>query len=691
METANLSYLLSWLHPVWNVLLVALGIGLVIFVHELGHFAVAKWVGVVVERFSIGFGPILWSMKRGETEYALSAIPFGGYVKMLGEAPESSQDDNPGSYSNQSVPKRMAIISAGVVMNVLFGFIGFLIVFNIGMPYIPAVIGLVQPGGPAWVVGMERGDIIRQVNGKNVIEFQSFQQAVMLTKPGDERGLALQVKRAGKLLDLTVYPEMRELAPQIGVTGPLDLKVGPKPAVVPASAAARSTGQRIQPGDRITHVDDIEVDYPKFAHYLARHAADSIRVRVSREGDDGAQRVEVTIGPQYFRDLGLQLGMPTITAVRKGSPAARAKNEKEVSTPLQVGDKIKNVRVSTEDRSIDPLRLPELMAGLAADPLRLPDLMAGLAADESTKRVTIEIRRQLQESQGEQDLSMIVELEDRPAWIMPPLRPGDPLTVPALGIAYQFLPLVTEEPVQGSPAAKAGIKKDDLITGAVLETVEDPAAQGKKNKIETEITIDEETPGFPFLFWALQERPESRVKLKITRGDGPLIETKFFSPEFDPSWPSPIRGIILTRLTDEYPPQGFKGSVVLGCAKSIDTLQKIYLTLRRLLINRSVSHKALSGPVMILWVGYLEASMSIADLINFLAILSINLAVINFLPIPILDGGHMVFLAWEWIRGKRASERVLMAANYCGLMLIISLALFVTFQDVLRLVGSANG
>ena len=68
-----------------SVLLVAIGIGLVIFFHELGHFAVAKWCDVYVERFSIGFGPILWSRKYGETEYALSAIPFGGYVKMLGQ------------------------------------------------------------------------------------------------------------------------------------------------------------------------------------------------------------------------------------------------------------------------------------------------------------------------------------------------------------------------------------------------------------------------------------------------------------------------------------------------------------------------------------------------------------------------------------------------------------------------------
>jgi len=102
-----------------QILYAAIGLGLVIFFHELGHFAVAKWCNVFVERFSIGFGPILWSFKKGETEYALSAIPFGGYVKMLGQddmdpsqltAEEIALD--PRSYSAKNVPQRMAIISA---------------------------------------------------------------------------------------------------------------------------------------------------------------------------------------------------------------------------------------------------------------------------------------------------------------------------------------------------------------------------------------------------------------------------------------------------------------------------------------------------------------------------------------------------------------------------------------------------
>ncbi len=113
-----------------NVLSVALGLGLVIFFHELGHFAVAKWCNVHVERFSIGIGPILWSRQKGETEYALSALPFGGYVKMLGQddmdpnqMTSSEIAENTRSYSAKSVPQRMAIISARTEMAISSGVI----------------------------------------------------------------------------------------------------------------------------------------------------------------------------------------------------------------------------------------------------------------------------------------------------------------------------------------------------------------------------------------------------------------------------------------------------------------------------------------------------------------------------------------------------------------------------------------
>src|SRR5580704_16908637 len=138
-----------------SILAVLIGIGLVIFFHELGHFAVAKWCGVFVERFSIGFGPILWSRKYGDTEYALSAIPFGGYVKMLGQddmdpsqltSEELARD--PRSYMAKPVIQRMAIISAGVTMNILTGVMFYAIAFGHGIETAPSHVGSLLAGYP---------------------------------------------------------------------------------------------------------------------------------------------------------------------------------------------------------------------------------------------------------------------------------------------------------------------------------------------------------------------------------------------------------------------------------------------------------------------------------------------------------------------------------------------------------------
>src|SRR5690606_31275150 len=135
-------------------------------------FAVAKWCQVQVERFSIGFGPILWSRKWGETEYALSAIPFGGYVKMLGQddldpGQESSGEvaENPRSYTAKTVPQRMAIISAGVIMNVITGFLFYVIAMRMGTQGLGNEVGSVPPGIRAWKAGIQQDDELVSING----------------------------------------------------------------------------------------------------------------------------------------------------------------------------------------------------------------------------------------------------------------------------------------------------------------------------------------------------------------------------------------------------------------------------------------------------------------------------------------------------------------------------------------------
>ncbi len=145
-------------------------LGLLIFVHELGHFTVAKWAGVSVTRFSLGFGPRLLTRTRGETEYALSAIPLGGYVKMLGEDPdeEVAEYDVARSFAAQSLAKRAAIVVAGPAMNLVTAFVAFtvaLAIFGVTTPVEGPEIGGVMEDMPAAAAGLQPGDTVLTING----------------------------------------------------------------------------------------------------------------------------------------------------------------------------------------------------------------------------------------------------------------------------------------------------------------------------------------------------------------------------------------------------------------------------------------------------------------------------------------------------------------------------------------------
>ncbi|MEK7749657.1 MAG: site-2 protease family protein, partial [Planctomycetota bacterium] len=119
-----------------NIILVIVGIGLLIFIHELGHFLVAKKIGVRVLAFSLGFGPALFKKKWGETEYRLSLVPLGGYVKLAGEGPDEEKTGSSWEFSSKSVGQRASVLVAGVALNAALAFIAFVVAFQIGVPFI---------------------------------------------------------------------------------------------------------------------------------------------------------------------------------------------------------------------------------------------------------------------------------------------------------------------------------------------------------------------------------------------------------------------------------------------------------------------------------------------------------------------------------------------------------------------------
>jgi regulator of sigma E protease len=197
--------------PIFTIVAFLIALGILVFVHELGHFAVAKRVGVKVLRFSIGFGPIIAARRRGETEYAVSAMPLGGYVKMLGEEDEEEALAEPErAFSTQPLPRRSAIVFAGPAMNFVFAFLVYAILFlTVGaeVPSNEPRVGGVSAGSPAEQAGLRAGDRVLAVDGQPTTTWEALAQTVRDSKGAP---LALTVERDGAQLPITVTPKLRD-------------------------------------------------------------------------------------------------------------------------------------------------------------------------------------------------------------------------------------------------------------------------------------------------------------------------------------------------------------------------------------------------------------------------------------------------------------------------------------------------
>jgi regulator of sigma E protease len=190
-----------------NIITAILVLSVLIVVHELGHFLVARRNGVGVEKFSVGFGPRVWGVKRGDTEYLLSAIPFGGYVKMVGEDPSSEEPvDEEKSFSHKSVWARMMIVFSGPAFNLTFAVFLFYLIYLIGVPALPAKVGEVQEGGPAAAADLRPGDVITSVDGKPVRTFDEL-IAIVSKSAGEER--TFTVSREDELLSVLITPDSK--------------------------------------------------------------------------------------------------------------------------------------------------------------------------------------------------------------------------------------------------------------------------------------------------------------------------------------------------------------------------------------------------------------------------------------------------------------------------------------------------
>jgi len=844
----------TWLDGLWVIVKVVLGLCMVIFVHELGHFLVAKWAGVWCEKFYLGFdffGLRLLRFRWGETEYGIGAFPLGGYVKMLGQedhpgrlreeleraraaktalnsssqssqTPQTSQTPNitqtvdftytvdssqsvqnadssyssqtsnsaqtskitdilqteqfpeavgagrypsppskiteipqtvhsshtserpsqkvyspgspppeppspkdvsdeiaaleaalyhPRSYLAKSVPQRMAIISAGVAMNVVFAFLVAVWAFGVGVEDIRCGVGEVVPGQPAWQKNILPGDQILQIEGRPVDRFQQLRTDISL---GDtERGVELLVQRPSEpeVRRIHVYPQTKGKYPTIGVGIPWTNQLMRELAAVPGTAAAQ-TQPPLMPGDRIVGVNDTPVaNYAELRRALARWMDQPIELRIRRasqpnpspapapptknaspkssppvgsergadvttaggetEETKGETELVVRVSPQPIRRLGLILEMGPIVAIQEDSPAERAGLLAEEKTSGDSSYRSGDILTTLDGQPIgDPLTLPERLRKRAKErpgvPVRLGVLRQGRLIEFSVPLRDVDVYYE----------SFTAE---------------SPVAVPSVGIAYQVWNKVVGV-IPGSPADRAGIRPGSLLLSAQVLPPEEfdptglsPAqlrAAQKMLALRIKAALADK-PNWPYLISRLQHAlPGSTVELQLQAPDG-QVQTVRLQPVALPGAYDPMRGLLLEPATFRRKADSLWAALRMGYQETVDSLTLIFRMLGAL-GSGQVSASELRGPIGIIDAAVQFASAGTGEFLLFLCILSANLAVLNFLPIPVLDGGHMVFLAYEGIRGKPPSERVLVTLTYLGLFFILGLVIWVTGMDIGR-------
>lgn len=205
-----------------SIISAIVALGALIFIHELGHFIFAKWFGVGVDKFSLGFGPKLIGKKIGETEYLISAFPLGGYVKMVGEGDEAelTEADRERSFAGKHPLQRIVIVAAGPLFNLIFAYLIFIVLYMVGVPAATTKIGEVVKDKPAARAGIQAKDLVIAINGKPVDRWEELSGTIAA---GKGQPVELKVQRGKEVLTFRITPEKRTAKNLLGdmVTTPV--------------------------------------------------------------------------------------------------------------------------------------------------------------------------------------------------------------------------------------------------------------------------------------------------------------------------------------------------------------------------------------------------------------------------------------------------------------------------------------
>jgi regulator of sigma E protease len=690
-----------------SIILLALGFGFVIFWHELGHFIAAKWAGVKVEQFAVGFGQALLSWRKGlgwrvgssrleyerrareylrgveggqktdatiaearnedqkldyaaaalgigETEYRLNWLPLGGYVKMLGQDDlhPNAEVTDPRAYNMQSISKRMVIVSAGVIMNILLAAIGFCVLFLHGFNAPAAVVGSIAPMSPAQKAGLNVGDKILFIDGQRQHDFTKIFLTVALLPDGRDVPIVFKTPE-GKEVSTTVRAARAEGDPR----GMLQLGIGPGiqlRTLDPDDKRVKQLDidpQRLppefnlfHPGDVIKAVGDVKIDDPRTQQFILDRAlqqSDGKPIMLTVADASGATR-QVKVQPTLsgvFGDKTLDIAGMVPRAV-----VADVQENSSANGLLKPDDIILSVRnVDTGDTTQNP------SSSILSDRLN-------------------------QAGQGERAVKLTVLRDGQVKDDLPEVKPTTNLGGGRVGLGVH-LSYDEEHAVIGaieddSPAHRAGVPQ-----GATVVSVDGKPVQSWYDVLRDLRAAKPDVP-VKLVLRPADGAAEVTVELPLAASD--IERARAYRYVF-----APLASGLFQERTEPRQTNNPLTAAAWGAGETRDLIVQFYLTLKRM-AQRSVPASNLMGPYGIVKAGSQFAYRGTDWLIWFLSMISANLAVVNFLPIPIVDGGLFLFLIIEKLQGKPISARAQSIAQVVGLALILSVFIFVTYQDIVR-------
>ena len=729
-------------------LLAAFGFGFVIFIHELGHFLFAKWAGVRVEVFSIGFGPRLLTKRIGETEYSLSLLPLGGYVRMTGQEDLPEDATNPAtaatvrdtrSFLNATPLWKAAILLGGVLFNFLSSYAILLGLAIYGLPVLRPIVGEVHTEiigsdgqsrpSPAAEMGLRPGDRVLTINGEVVRSFEDLSTGAIIAgrkpitltvaRPGIDEPLSLPLEGT-----VTAAYDANVGRPVLGLQLPFSNRLGQLPEWYPAA-----TGEAPKAGERVVAIDGVEltedVTGQEIHERLQAHFAKPVRIALSSA--DGRQRTTTITYSGLGDGVEASLGLPpVINGVSKGSAAEQA--------GLRAGDvitRIDGVAPSGSDHFLALVRTAMQQSGSCTVTVRRLDgstLTAPLTGREQAGRRRLGI--------------MVGTLSHGVVPVLAPTPSGSPAAAAIAGInpgdalvrweadaedRTRFHAAVTrggnqlEIPLSAEGAQLAAVSKTPGVLGRLFGSQAQAAIaeQLRGTRIVSNVDPIGNPTGSPAPGLLLVTTPGGSprtIDLRPLKADGEALLQQAQSGDWilgvatgangKPCWQllrgteTTVRQVTLngTRLGRPLP---FEVEVVPYKLGSIGEAFAIANRAAHTMIWKSLlfipkffqtgdnggldAQKSLQGPIGIFDALRVNAeSYGFTSFLNLVALIGLNLVLVNLLPIPITDGGQLVFLAIETAIGRPLPPLVRTIAAYIGLALVVSLMLFVTTLDIAR-------